>query len=209
MVAVVLLLMVASCGGGGAGDPQDTVATTTAADGTSGPGTTSAQSPATTAANGGSAATGLVTIGEMTWQFGLGDQAFTQCEYDQFGTGNLFAAMVLVDDAGAPVMTDGGAAANVLFELYPDNYEELGLDPPGIELDDKANEQLWIADIIDEVDFDIQPGISQVTSLKIDGPIASGTATFYDRNVYFAWLGGTGEEPAGVEGTFQVDCAGE
>ena len=210
-VALVALVVAATgCGGGDGDDSQDgatTVAPGATTAGTSPGAASTTQAPAPSGSADGAADTAVVTIGDQTWRFGLGGQAFTQCEYNQFGTGNLFAALVQVDEAGEPVTTDGGAAANVLLELYADNYEELGLDPPGIEVTDEANGAVWIADIQDESDFDIDPGTSMVSSLTIDGRTASGTATFYDRNVYFAWLGGTGDKPAGVAGTFEVTCA--
>jgi hypothetical protein len=211
----VAMVMAAGCGG------DDADAATTQEPGNTQSSGASDTSPPATSAGGGNATTAappsdsgdsdadiaVVTIGDTTWRFGLGGQAFTRCDYNQFSTGNVFAAMVQVDDAGEPVLIEGAAAANVLLELNPDDYADLGLDAPGIEVKDRANDQEWIADIQDESDFDIDPGTSQVTSLTIDGRTASGTATFYDRNTYFAWVGGTGDKPAGVEGTFEVTCA--
>lgn len=222
-ILAVLSVVLAACGGSGdAGDAEDvtttaagpsdggdeeTPATTAAADE---PGDASGDEDGDEPADGGSASTpvdGLgtatVTIDGEAYVFGDAGIA-SQCMPDSFGV--FMVALYLVGDDGAP---DLGAGSLSLFLLQEgSDPEELDQRPEAI-VTLGGTSQSWVASERKAEEFELEPGISQIDSYTIDGNTATGTATFFEENSYFAFAGGGADEIQTATGTFEVTCAEE
>lgn len=222
VLAAAFLLLIAACGGGDDAAQDDVAAgadaatTTTAApvqsggDSSSGGSQTdggASEDDASGGDSGGAAVSGLgvgsVTINGETYQFGDSGFPALQCNPDLFGV--FFAVLAMVDDQGNEV-ADGGGLELVL--LHP------GSDPEELGQTNEARvrigslEEEWIADEEDIAERELDPGTSQVDSYTIDGDRASGTATFYEEETYWASVGDSSKTVSVTEGTFEVTCAG-
>lgn len=210
LVTGALLLPLAACGG------SDDSSNESSANESSADGTTQTQTPpdgggtvaeggtdATTPAppaedsggdSGGSGpSTAMVTIGGETYNFSTEGASIAQCKTDLFG---VFVAQLPMVDG------DGNVNVVVLRE---------GTDP---EVVDQGNavrlsvgDDDWIAeelgDLFESSDA-LQPGMSQVDSVEVDGSTVRGTATFVRQLSLF-----TGGEPETMTGTFEATCGEE
>lgn len=215
-VALVGLLTLAACGGSDAGsDAGDSLAppTTELA-----PTRDDGENVSATAPGGdevgetpddedAAAPTGLgsasVTLDGKTYQFGETNFPALRCDPDLFGV--FWVLLGQVDESGDEV-PNGGSLQIVL--LHHDTDEsEVGRAPEAIlELTDV--DQRWIADPEALEQYELEPASSQIDDYTIDGNSASGTATFYESNSYFAVQGGISDETLVSQGTFEATCAG-
>jgi hypothetical protein len=209
VLVVAILLSVAACGG----DSADT-----GADGTSDePGTTAAvtteavsagvgteettASPTTTASaddsEGSGPSTATVTLEGETYNFSTEGAVVAQCLTDLFG---IFSVQLpMVDEGGA--QTKGSVSIVALQEgTDPEVVGEVNSIEVGIGDED------WVADEASMMfeNFDaLQPGMSQVDTVKIDGRTVRGTATFFRQNSLFSG------EVETATGTFEATCGEE
>lgn len=197
MLAVVGLLA-AACGGGDDSAGSDAVAAPDDASESPATTTTAAapQADAPSGDGGNSLAAGtenvaFVTIGDLEYAIEISvNEVGQQCTPDFVG--NFWVV--------------GDADNDVLITLPPPDASNS--EPPVVNIDDNVIGHDWVADeAIYEQFSEIAPGQSQVDSYTFSGNTASGTATFLDMTAVFAWLGGTADEPEGVQGTFEVTCA--
>lgn len=212
VMPAVIGMLAASCGGGEDGAVDTTAGAestgTTAPQGSSdetSEGTTTTTTAATDDA-GGRDFSGIgaasVTIDGETYYFGETSFPAPQCEPDFFGV--FVVTLMMVDEAGNEIPSGGGLQLQLLGE---------GTDPgvvgqlPEASVDIEALDQEWKANEEDFELFDLEPGTSQVDDYTIDGNTASGTATFYERNSYYAFVGGSADAVSVAEGTFEVTCA--
>ena len=134
-----------------------------------------------------------VTIGDETYSFSTEGAVVAQCLTDLFG---IFSVQLPEVDG------DGGVAIVALRE---------GTDPETVgevnSIEVEVGDETWVADEADGI-FDqfeqLEPGMSQVDSVEIDGRTVSGTATFVRQNSLF---GGGDVETA--TGTFEATCGEE
>jgi hypothetical protein len=142
--------------------------------------------------SGGSGpSTATATIGGETYEFTTEGAVVAQCQTDMFG---VFSVQL----PGA----DGGISIIALRE---------GTDPSVVgqvnAVQVSVGDDDWVADESSDL-FDtsdaLQPGMSQVDSVEIDGSTVSGTATFVRQLSVF----GDGE-PEIVTGTFEATCGEE
>jgi hypothetical protein len=208
-IATALSLVVAACGGDTGGDETDggdqtdvTSPTTTSpasdeAETTSPPagGGDEGDDNGESEGSGPSAAT--VTVGDETYNFSSEGAVVAQCLTDMFG---IFSIQLLrVDDSGAPA--DGAVQIVVLHE---------GTDPAVVDEVDSVRvdvgDETWVADEADDM-FEqsdlLEPGMSQVDSVEIDGRTVRGTATFFRRNSLLT------EEVETATGSFEATCGEE
>lgn len=211
VLLAVLSLVLSACGGNadnGADDVDGDTATTRAeAESGSDSGATPTETtvpadddsgPADPGDSDGSGpSTATVTIGDQTYNFSTEGAVVAQCLTDLFG---IFSVQLpRVDDSGAPA--DGSIAIVALREgTDPDEMEEVNAVEVSVDDED------WIADEADMV-FEMyevmEPGMSQVDSVEIDGRTVRGTATFVREFSLF------GDEPEVVTGTFEATCGEE
>jgi hypothetical protein len=214
VLAAAIFLVVAACGGGsddagtnsGSDEPDTTAAATTAAmsqdDGmeeTTAPPTTSGSEDSNAGvdpeASGPSTAT--VTLEGETYNFSTEGAVVAQCLTDLFGVFSV--QLPMVDESGAPA--NGSVSIVALHEgTDPKVVEEVNSIQIGIGDED------WIADeanmMFDNSDL-LQPGMSQVDTVAIEGRTVRGTATFFRQNSVF-----TGEVETAT-GTFEATCGEE
>lgn len=207
----LLSLALAACGGSddsGAEDVGDTVTTLAdtaeESDGEDTPTeTTAAAGDDSDAADTGDSegsgpSTATVTIGDQTYNFSTEGAVVAQCQTNMFG---IFSVQLpRVDDSGAPA--EGSIGIVALREgTDPDEIGEVNAVEVSVDDED------WIADEADMVYemYDVmEPGMSQVDSVEIDGSTVRGTATFVRQFSLF----GEGE-PEVVTGTFEATCGEE
>jgi hypothetical protein len=136
----------------------------------------------------GGASVAVITIGEYRYEIDVTPGAIQRCDPDFFGG---FWAL------------GSGDGGTLELELWPDGMEG---ETDRVAVSDNENDFDWVADA--EADFMgvVETGVSQVDSFTVDGSTASGTATFIEENAVFAAVGGTGEPPEPVTGTFEVVC---
>ena len=132
-----------------------------------------------------------MTIDGVTYEFTTEGAVVAQCQTDMFG---IFSVQL----PGA----DGGISIVALLE---------GTDPAVVEqvnaVEVSVGDEDWVADESSDL-FDmsdaLQPGMSQVDSVEIDGSTVRGTATFVRELSLFV-----GDEPEVVTGTFEATCGEE
>jgi hypothetical protein len=208
--ALTVLLVVSACGGSSddasedsGADQSDTsqAATTqaatqdTASDQTAPP-TTSGGDDGTDA-EGSGPSTATVTLGGETYNFSTEGAVVAQCLTDLFG---IFSVQLpMVDDSGA--QADGSVAIVALREgTDPDVVDEVN----SIEV--AIGDEDWVADEADmmfEQSDLLEPGMSQVDSVEIDGRTVRGTATFFRQGSVFT------DEIETQTGTFEATCGEE
>lgn len=205
-------LVLAACGGsdevGGTVDGAASPATQPAADAAA-PSTTTAPSSEISddapsgddlgpAASSGAENTVIVTIGGTTYEFDATPGTIADCNPDFFGA-------FFVNGASE----DGDSVSLLLPPPDDPNFE----DPPSVRVKVRDGGADYTADssILENGNYAdvISEGDTQVDGFTIDGNTASGTATFIDEQQIFAALGGTADDPAPVQGTFEVTCEGD
>lgn len=213
-IAGAFVLALAACGGSDepSSDSEETASTTAAqssgeeTDETTPPAETTAPAPEATADDGddgddgdsdGAAGTGpstaTVTIDGETYEFSTEGAIVAQCKTDLFGV-----FIVQLPRVGG----DGNVSVVALRE---------GTDPAVVEQTNSVQVSLgdddWVADEGSDL-FDnseaLQPGMSQVDSVEIDGSTVRGSATFVRTLSAF----GVGELET-VTGTFEATCGEE
>ena len=144
--------------------------------------------------SGGSGpSTATATIDGVTYEFSTEGAVVAQCQTDMFG---IFSVQLPGVDG------DGAISIVALLE---------GTDPAVVEqvnaVEVSVGDDDWVADESSEL-FDmsdaLQPGMSQVDSVEIDGSTVSGTATFVRQLSLFV-----DGEPEVVTGTFEATCGEE
>ena len=142
---------------------------------------------------GSGPSTATATIGGETYEFSTEGAVVAQCQTDMFG---VFSVQLPGVDG------DGGISIIALLE---------GTDPAVVEqvnaVQVSVGDDDWVADESTDL-FDmsdgLQPGMSQVDSVEIDGSTVRGTATFVRQLSVFG-----GGEPEIVTGTFEATCGEE
>jgi hypothetical protein len=137
--------------------------------------------------------TATATIGGETYDFSTEGAAVAQCQTDMFG---IFSVQLPAVDG------DGDIRIVALLEgTDPAVVEEVNAVKVSVGDDD------WVADEASDLfgmSDALQPGMSQVDSVEIDGSTVRGTATFVrDLSVF------GGGEPEVVTGTFEATCGEE
>lgn len=214
-LATVLLLALAACGGDtgdsdadGGGDQSETTRadTTQPADDDGGSEETTPpagdggddDSDSSDDSEGEGPSTATVTLGDETYGFSTEGAVAAQCLTDLFGIFSI--QLPMVDDSGA--QADGSVAIVVLHEgTDPDTVGEVN----SVRLD--AGDETWVAneaDMMFEQSDLLEPGMSQVDSVEIDGRTVRGTATFVRQGSLFG-----GEEVETMTGTFEATCGEE
>jgi hypothetical protein len=214
MASAVLLLPLAACGGDDDSAADDsgvstaaTQAPTTEADGASGDtqapttegGTDATTSPPADAGDSGGGSDGsgpstaTATIGGETYDFSTEGAIVAQCQTDMFG---VFSVQLPMLDG------DGGISIIALLE---------GTDPSVVgqvnAVEVSVGDDDWVADEASDLfgmSDQLQPGMSQVDSIEIDGSTVSGSATFVRQGSVFS-----GGELETATGTFEATCGEE
>ena len=209
VVCGAMLLPLAACGGsddssGGSDDGSGGAATATEArspdgdtDGTVAEPAAEATTPASEDDGGESGGTGestaTATIDGVTYEFSTEGAVVAQCQTDMFG---IFSVQLPGVDG------DSGISIVALRE---------GTDPAVVEqvnaVEVSVGDEDWVADESSDLfgmSDALQPGMSQVDSVEIDGSTVSGTATFVRQLSVFG-----GGEPETVTGTFEATCGEE
>jgi hypothetical protein len=200
-----LLLPLAACGGSDDSSSERPGVVTTQAQAAPDEGGTVADSgsdattPAPEADDGGGDAggsgpsTAMVTIDGQTYNFSTEGAVVAQCKTDLFG---IFSVQL--------PMVDGGGNINIVALRE-------GTDPAVVEqvnaVGVSIGDEDWTADessgLFDASDA-LQPGMSQVDAVEIDGSTVRGTATFVRQLSVFG-----GGELETMTGTFEATCGEE
>jgi hypothetical protein len=205
LALVAVIVLVAGCGGGADTESDGGGATTAAASSEDATSTVATTAPVTEGDGDGGNPSGsgdvnwaVVTIGDQRYEFDVTPGPIQRCDPDFFG------AFWVVG-----VTTDGSGIVMMLPPPDDPNFE----DPASLEINDGPNDWEWMADegVAEEVMFAdiVSEGQSQVDSYTIDGNRVSGRATFIERNALFAVVGGTGDAPEPVAGSFEAVCEEE
>jgi hypothetical protein len=191
-----LLLPLAACGGSDDSSDGSSEAVTTQVEAPTAEGGTPAppeEDDSSGDAEGSGPSTAMATIGGETYNFSTEGAVVAQCKTDLFG---IFSAQLPMADG------DGNIGVVVLLE---------GTDPAVVEqvnaVTVSVGDEDWIADEANgmfEASDALQPGMSQVDSVEIDGRTVRGTATFVRQLSVFG-----GGEPETVTGTFEATCGEE
>lgn len=199
VLAVLMALLAAACGGGESSD-DDGATTTTSPTSTTGDApaatttTTEDREPAPPA---GDVNVATVSIDGTEYVFDVTPDAIYRCDPNFFGA--FWAIGVSADGSGGS-----------LELLLPPEGDENFDDPPAVKVTDDGNDLEWRADPEFWATYDQLAGLAiGVDSWEVDGSSVTGTATFLESNAGYAFIGGTGEEPSPVPGTFSVTCADE
>jgi hypothetical protein len=213
MLSLAVLLALAACGGdsgegatdtgGDQPDPTQAVTTQPASDDGGSdettPPTGDRGDDATDSSNsdGSGPSTATVTLGDQTYNFSTEGAVVAQCLTDLFGTFSI--QLPMIDDSGAP--SDGSVAILALHE---------GTDPEEVgqvnAVEVSVGDEDWVADEADmmfEQSELLEPGMSQVDSVEIDGRTVRGTATFFRQNSLFT------DQVETATGTFEATCGEE
>lgn len=213
VLVAAILLVGAACGGGsddtaadsGSDEPGTTAAVTTEAmsedtmEETTAPPTTTATADDSSGddSEGSGPSTATVTLEGETYSFSTEGAIVAQCLTDLFG---IFSVQLpMVDESGAPA--DGGVSIVAL---------RAGTDPEQVQevnaIRVSVGDEDWVADEADMM-FDnsdaLEPGMSQVDSVEIDGRTVRGTATFFRQNSLFSG------DVETATGTFEATCGEE
>ncbi len=210
-MTAAMLMVVAACGGdsdegtvdgGGQSDATQAATTQPASDNGSDE-TAPPPSDDTDDGDGGGGdeatgpSTATVTLGDTTYSFSSEGAMVAQCLTDLFGIFSI--QLPMVDDTGA--QADGNIAIVALHEgTDPDEVGEVN----SVEL--SVGDDDWVADEADmmfEASDALEPGMSQVDSVEIDGRTVRGTATFFRQGSVF-----TGEVET-MTGSFEATCGEE
>jgi hypothetical protein len=201
-VCGAMLLPLAACGSDDSTDGSQDATTATDASPSDGDTDATVAEPAAEATmppseddggdSGGSGpSTATATIDGETYEFSTEGAVVAQCQTDMFG---IFSVQLPGDDGGINIIA-------LLEGTDPAVVEQVNAVQVSVGDDD------WIADESSDM-FDtsdaLQPGMSQVDSVEIDGSTVSGTATFVRRLSVFG-----GGEPEVVTGTFEATCGEE
>lgn len=150
------------------------------------------------ASEGSGPSTATVTLGDDTYSFSTEGAVVAQCLTDLFG---IFSVQLPLVDAGGAA-GDGSVQIVALHE---------GTDPETVgEVDSvevSVGDDTWIADEVDmvvEQTEALEPGMSQVDSVEIDGSTVRGSATFVRQGSLFG-----GGEIETTTGTFEATCGEE
>ena len=205
LVTGALLLPLAGCGGSDDSSVESPgeVTTQTQAppdeNGTVAESGADATTPAPEADDGGEDAggsgpsTATATIGGETYYFSTEGAVVAQCKTDLFG---IFSVQL-------PMVDGDGDISIVALREGTDSAEVEQVNAVGVSVGDED----WIADEssgLFEASDALQPGMSQVDSVEIDGSTVRGTATFVrELSVY------GGGELETVTGTFEATCGEE
>jgi hypothetical protein len=143
--------------------------------------------------DGSGPSTATVTIGGETYEFSTEGAVVAQCQTDMFG---IFSVQL--------PGVDGDSFISIVALLE-------GTDPAVVEETDyvevSIGDEDWVADEESDL-FDmsdgLQPGMSQVDSVEVDGSTVRGTATFVRQLSLFV-----GGEPEIATGTFEATCGEE
>ncbi len=211
VATVAFLLLVAGCGGdsdgaggddGAEGSGTNQATTTQAVPEDAGSNETAA--PTTTEmddngddSEGAGPSTATVTLGGETYNFSTEGAIVAQCLTNLFG---IFSVQLpMVDESGA--QADGSVA---IVGLHADTNPEVVGEVNAIEV--AIGDDDWVADEADmlfEMSDVLEPGMSQVDAIEIDGRTVRGTATFVRQNSVFAG------EVETLTGTFEATCGEE
>ena len=220
LVLGVSVVLAASCGGGD-DDSADAAtdersADTTAQTASSGDSESDPESesestttPTTAAAPAsGDAVSGIgsasVTIEGATYYFGETSAPAPQCKPDLFGV--YLVNLPMVDEGGNEIPSGGRLSLVLLRDgVDPDEVDQL----PEAALTIAELDEEWIANEEALEMLGLEVGTSQIDSYTIDGNTASGTATLYEQNSYYAFLGGSADSVSTTQGTFEVTCRGD
>ena len=185
-IAAVLALMAAACGGGDDDGSADGSSDTQA------PATTTTSQPAGNGSAGGSSGESggnyaIVTVGSTTYE--IPANSLNLCN----NLGNLIFASFAVD-AGGTVVAAGGTDVGVQinFGIPVPEWEAEGLQPPTIDVDDRATSVRWWASV--------PRGLGSVDSWTLEDGKAVGEATFVGEEI------GTTNQVGTESGTFEVMC---
>jgi hypothetical protein len=174
------VLLVVACGGDDDGD---------GADGAGAGGGTTADGGEAGGSDGdaGSGNSAVVTIGGETFE--VPPDELNGCNsLDQLIFGSF-----AVDDSGAVTQAGGpDAAVQVNFGIPVPEWEEEGLQPPNVIVDDNRGGTRWIASE--------ESGSGSVDSWELTDGRATGSATFVVQDL------GTGTESGTESGTFELVC---
>ncbi len=205
VVTGAILLPLAACGGSDGSSSESSGDVATQAPAPTDEGGTAAESGSDAIASspeaevdggdsGGSGpSTAMATIGGETYNFSTEGAVVAQCKTDLFG---VFSVQLPMVDG------DGNISIVALRE---------GTDPAVVEqvnaVGISVGDEEWIADEANglfEASDALQPGMSQVDSVEIDGSTVRGTATFVRQLSVFG-----GGEPETLTGTFEATCGEE
>jgi len=206
LLLVFMLLAVSACGGSSGSERNDTtdqnspgetgdeqVTVTTDAEGNANddtPGPTSSVSVPGQA---------TLTLNGTTHQFGGDVPGMSFCEPSMAGA-NYFANLPMLDESGEVIGELSG-----LQVFLPLDTQDFGEPPHAMFID---GEEAWLADP-QEIDLGgLDPNTSQIDDYTIDGNMASGTATFFERQSWTDWSTGNADSYLVAQGTFEVTCAG-
>lgn len=146
---------------------------------------------------GSGPSTATVTLGDETYMFSTEGAIVAQCLTNLFG---IFSVQLpMIDAGGAPA--EGSVSIVALHEGT--DPEEVG-EVNSIEV--SVGDEDWVADEADmmfESSDQLEPGMSQVDSVEVDGRTVRGTATFFRQSSLF-----TGEIEI-LTGTFEATCGEE
>lgn len=142
----------------------------------------------------GALSSASVVVGDKVYDFLI--DLPNQCGDNQ---GVLFGTFAV--DAMGNGMQGGDAnrAVALNFSVPPSDWQERGLQPPQIAVDDATTGQRWQAGGVESAGIDSAD--SSVISWELVDGVASGSATFIDLNAHFA-----GQETEPMGGTFDITC---
>ncbi len=145
--------------------------------------------------------TATVTLEGETIRFGETSFPALRCDPDLFGV--FWVILGEVDEQGEEVPNGGGFSLIVLGEGT--DSASVG-QVPMAQLTLPARDQIWIADP-EEIELsNLEPGTSQIDEYTIDGNRVTGSATFFDRETWFAYSAANAEDFLVAEATFEVTC---
>lgn len=207
---ISVVLLIAACGGNsgeevdetGSEQPETTQGETTQPAADDDADSEEVTPPAADDDSGGSEGSGpstaTATLGDETYTFSTEGAVVAQCLTDLFGIFSI--QLPRIDDSGAPA--DGSVSIVVLHEgTDPETVGQVN----SVRLD--VGDETWVADEADmmfEQSDVLEPGMSQVDSVEVDGSTVRGTATFFRQGSLFG-----GGEVETMIGTFDATCGEE
>lgn len=206
---LAIAMLVAACGGEAddantAGQAGDEGETSTQPDAVDDVGSTETTGTAQSVGNGDAVddgenggdgpSTATVSIGDETHRFSSEGAVVAQCLTDLFG---IFTVQL-------PVV-DGGDGSIGIVALHPDTDPDVVGEVNAVTV--SVGDEDWIADeehLLFESSDQLEPGMSQVDSVEIDGSTVRGTATFVRQLSVLS-----GEQVETVSGSFEATCGEE